>query len=40
MGRTVAVRRFQIGGPDRESHLFVGMIEDRTDQAVGADAAA
>jgi PAS domain S-box-containing protein len=28
--RTVAVRRLQIGGPDRESHLFVSMIEDRT----------
>ena len=28
--RTIAVRRLQIGGPDRESHLFVSMIEDRT----------
>jgi PAS domain S-box-containing protein len=28
--RTVAVRRLQIGGPDRESHLFVSMIEERT----------
>ncbi|HKS20702.1 MAG TPA: PAS-domain containing protein [Bradyrhizobium sp.] len=31
--RTIAVRRLQIGGPDRESHLLVSMIEDRTDQA-------
>jgi PAS domain S-box-containing protein len=31
--RTIAVRRLQIGGPDRESHLFVSMIEDRTGQA-------
>ena len=31
--RTIAVRRLQIGGPDRGSHLFVSMIEDRTDQA-------
>ena len=31
--RTIAVRRLQIGGPDRESHLFVSMIEDRTAQA-------
>ena len=30
--RTIAVRRLQIGGPDRESHLFVSMIEDRTAQ--------
>ena len=30
--RTIAVRRLQIGGPDRESHLFVSMIEDRTGQ--------
>ena len=30
--RTIAVRRLQIGGPDRESHLFVSMVEDRTDQ--------
>lgn len=28
--RTIAVRRLQIGGPDRESHLFVSMVEDRT----------
>jgi hypothetical protein len=27
------VRRLQVGGPDRESHLFVSMIEDRTDEA-------
>lgn len=38
--RTIAVRRLQIGGPDRESHLFVSMIEDRTDQANVADVAA
>jgi PAS domain S-box-containing protein len=31
--RTIAVRRLQIGGPDRESHLFVSMIEDRTGQS-------
>jgi PAS domain S-box-containing protein len=31
--RTVAVRRLQVGGPDRESHLFVSMIEDRTTAA-------
>ena len=30
--RTIAVRRLQIGGPGRESHLFVSMIEDRTAQ--------
>ena len=30
--RTIAVRRLQVGGPDRESHLFVSMVEDRTDQ--------
>jgi PAS domain S-box-containing protein len=30
--RTIAVRRLQIGGPDRESHLFVSVIEDRTIQ--------
>jgi hypothetical protein len=30
--RTIAVRRLQVGGSDRESHLFVSMIEDRTDQ--------
>jgi len=38
--RTIAVRRLQIGGPDRESHLLVSMIEDRTDQANDADVAA
>jgi PAS domain S-box-containing protein len=31
--RTIAVRRLQIGGPDHESHLFVSMVEDRTDLA-------
>jgi PAS domain S-box-containing protein len=31
--RTIAVRRLQVGGPDRESHLFVSMVEDRTGQA-------
>jgi PAS domain S-box-containing protein len=30
--RIIAVRRLQIGGPDRESHLFVSMVEDRTGQ--------
>ncbi|MDB5583292.1 MAG: hypothetical protein JWR80_8468 [Bradyrhizobium sp.] len=35
--RTIAVRRIQVGGPDRESHLLVSMVEDRTDQAKGAD---
>ncbi|MEH2533178.1 PAS domain S-box-containing protein [Bradyrhizobium sp. AZCC 1588] len=30
--RTIAVRRLQIGGPERESHLFVSMVEDRTGQ--------
>jgi PAS domain S-box-containing protein len=35
--RTIAVRRIQVGGADRESHLLVSMIEDRTDQAKGAD---
>ena len=30
--RTIAVRRLQVGGADRESHLFVSMIEDRTGQ--------
>ena len=34
--RTIAVRRIQVGGPDRESHLLVSMIEDRTDQAKAA----
>jgi hypothetical protein len=38
--RTVAIRRLQVGGPDRESHLFISMIEDRTDQANVAGAAA
>jgi PAS domain S-box-containing protein len=33
--RTIAVRRLQVGGHDRESHLFVSMIEDRTDQMAG-----
>jgi PAS domain S-box-containing protein len=31
--RTIAVRRLQVGGPDRESHLFVSMVQDRTGQA-------
>jgi PAS domain S-box-containing protein len=31
--RTIAVRRLQVGGPERESHLFVSMVEDRTGQA-------
>jgi hypothetical protein len=34
--RTVAVRRFRIGGPVRESHLFVSIIEDRTAQTEAA----
>jgi PAS domain S-box-containing protein len=38
--RTVAVRRLQIGGPERESHLLVSMIEDRTEQAKVTGAAA
>jgi PAS domain S-box-containing protein len=38
--RTIAVRRLQVGGPDGESHLFVSMIEDRTDQANVANVAA
>jgi PAS domain S-box-containing protein len=38
--RTVAFRRLQIGGPDRESHLLVSMFEDRADQANVADVAA
>ncbi len=38
--RTIAVRRLQVGGPDRESHLLVSMVEDRTDQANVADVAA
>ena len=38
--RVIAVKRLQGGGPDRESHLFVSMIEDRTDQADVADVAA
>ena len=37
--RTIAVRRLQIGGPDRESHLFVSMIEDRTGQTESKPAA-
>src|SRR5260370_21997811 len=31
--RTIAVRRLQISGPDRDSHPFVSMVDDRTDQA-------
>jgi PAS domain S-box-containing protein len=31
--QTIAVRRLQVGGPERESHLFVSMIEDRSGQA-------
>jgi hypothetical protein len=38
--RTVAIRRLQVDGPDRESHLLVSMIEDRTDQARAAGVAA
>ena len=38
--RTVAIRRLQVDGPDRESHLLVSMIEDRTDQAHAAGVAA
>jgi PAS domain S-box-containing protein len=38
--RVIAVKRLRIGGPDRESHLFVSMIEDRTEQANAADVAA
>jgi PAS domain S-box-containing protein len=38
--RTIAVRRLQVGGPERESHLLVSMVEDRTDQAKAADVAA
>jgi PAS domain S-box-containing protein len=34
--RTIAVRRLQIGGPDDESHLFVSMIEDKTDEISAA----
>jgi hypothetical protein len=34
--RTIAVRRLQVGGPDRESHLFVSMVEDRTPQTGAA----
>jgi len=34
--RTVAVRRLQIGRPDDESHLFVSMIEDKTDEISAA----
>jgi PAS domain S-box-containing protein len=34
--RTVAVKRLQVGGPDDESHLFVSMIEDRTEQVSAA----
>jgi hypothetical protein len=38
--RTIAVRRLQVGGADRESHLLVSMVEDRTDQAKIANVAA
>ena len=38
--RVISVKRLQVGGPDRESHLFVSMIEDRIDQANVADVAA
>jgi PAS domain S-box-containing protein len=38
--RVIAVRRLQVGGPDRESHLLVSMVEDRTDQPNVASAAA
>lgn len=31
--RTIAVRRLQLGGPDREAHVLVSMIEDRSGQA-------
>lgn len=34
--RTIAVRRLQVGGPDRESHLLVSMVEDRTEQTAAA----
>ena len=34
--RTIAVKRLQVGGPDHDSHLFVSMVEDRTDQASAA----
>jgi PAS domain S-box-containing protein len=37
--RTIAVRRLQIEGPDRESNLLVSMIEDRTEQTNVAGAA-
>lgn len=38
--RTIAVRRLQVGGVDRESHLLVSMVEDRTEQAKAAGVAA
>ncbi|MFH1342601.1 MAG: PAS-domain containing protein [Pseudomonadota bacterium] len=38
--RTIAVRRLQVGGADRESHLLVSMVEDRTDQTRVANVAA
>jgi PAS domain S-box-containing protein len=38
--RTVAVRRLQIDGPDREARLLVSMIEDRTEPTKVAGAAA
>ena len=34
--RTIAVKRLQVGGPDDDSHLFVSMVEDRTDQVSAA----
>ena len=34
--RTIAVKRLQVGGPDHDSHLFVSMVEDRTDQVSAA----
>lgn len=38
--RTIAVRRLQVGGVDRESHLLVSMVEDRTDQIKATGVAA
>jgi PAS domain-containing protein len=38
--RTIAVRRLQVGGPDRESHLYVSMFEDRTVEANVSEVAA
>lgn len=37
--RTIAVRRLQVGGADRESHLLVSLVEDRTDQVKAGVAA-